>query len=91
MIDMEDGTKRFESIEKFIDHLKRGDEIEFIYQGSRYWIFPKLNGKLILSPPVGTGLDYAFTTISELLSFQLGDEKLENIILQAPVTHSLFN
>ena len=83
------GTEKFESLKEFVDHLNRGDEIEFRYENHIYMITHP-NGKLALYEPNNESSEYQLESIIDLLNFKIGSNQIRNIVEEFEVISTLF-
>ena len=80
----------YNSFEEFYDSFFKGNEIEFLYRGQRFYILPRYNDKGNITGvylgAFGDEKEAVFTTKDELYNAKIGVELLGNILSQIEIT-----
>lgn len=81
--------EKFNDLEEFIDNIKRGGEVEFIYDGTGYSV-TQPEGMISFIKMGDLESERVFKNVQELLEYTIGTEKVKDIIVGADIKFRCF-
>lgn len=85
---LKNNEDKFESFDEFIDYIKRGGEVNFLYNQKEYGVF-KLNNKYYISK-LDENEESIYDYPEEMYSYSIENKNLGDIITELDVFNRLF-
>ena len=80
----------YRSFADFFETFSRGNEVEFVYRGKHFSLFPSYDEKnsvtAVMFYSVDEDLEKLFLTAEQLYNCKIGDEKLGDIVSEIEIT-----
>ena len=81
--------KQFQSVDEFIDCIRRGGEVEFIYREKAYSVTHHADSIFVIEA-CNESSEKQFSTPRGALEYQLEDRKLKDVLLDLDITFRTF-
>lgn len=87
---MQEYDNNFYDEQDLIEALKRGCEVEFIYNEKKYSIIHLSNGEIIIGEFYNLDSESIYDDVMQVLEYKIGDKKLKDIITKMKVIERSF-
>lgn len=87
---MQEYDNNFYDEQDLIEALKRGCEVEFIYNEKKYSITHLSNGEIIIGEFYNSDSESIYDDVRQVLEYKIGDKKLKDIITKMKVIERSF-
>lgn len=87
---MQEYDNNFYDEQDLMEALKRGCEVEFIYNEKKYSITHLNNGEIIIGEFYNSDSESIYDDVRQVLEYKIGDKKLKDIITKMKVIERSF-